>query len=75
MRIDFRAPKKHKQMLQDVARNRGVKDAVVYREMVEQYLSTYSTIPSLKQINNQVQKHEEKITQIERALLKKGIVD
>ncbi len=75
LRIDFRAPKKHKEMLQDVARNRGVKDAVVYREMVEQYLSTYSTIPSLKQINNQVQKHEEKITQIERALLKKGIVD
>jgi len=62
-------------MLQDVAHNRGVKDAVVYREMVEQYLSTYSTIPSLKQINNQVQKHEEKINKIERALLKKGIVD
>lgn len=75
VRIDFRVPKKHKEMLQDIARNRGVKHAVVYREMVEQFLSGFSTIPSIKQVAAQVDKHEKKLNQIERALLKKGIME
>lgn len=74
-RIDFRAPKKHKKMLQDIARNRGVKDSVVYREMAEQYLSRFSTIPSLKELSRQVDKHEKKLVEIERTLLKKGIME
>lgn len=74
-RIDFTLPKKHKEMLRDIAKNRGVKDAVVYREMVEQYLSRYSTIPSLSEIARQVEKHEKKINDFERALLKKGILE
>ena len=75
LRVDFRAPKKHKQMLQDIAKNRGVKDAVVYREMVEQYLSGYSTIPSLKQLDAQVQTIQKRLDGIERVLLKKGLID
>lgn len=74
-RIDFRCPKKHKQMLQDIARNRGRKDAVIYREMVEQYLSAFSTIPSVKELDRQVQKHEKEISEIRKTLLKKGILE
>lgn len=74
VRLDFRVPKKHKQMLQDLAKNRGVKDAVIYREAVEQFISSYSTIPSLKEVYRQVETHERELTEIKKALLKKGII-
>ena len=75
VRLDFRVPKKHKAMLQDLARNRGVKDAVIYREAVEQYISSYSTIPSLKELDRHVQRLEKTIADITKLLLKKGIME
>ncbi len=74
-RIDFRAPKKHKEMAKDIARNRGVKDAVIYREAIEQYLSGFSTIPSLKELDRQVQNIQKEVNDIKKALLKKGIIN
>ena len=74
-RIEFRAPPKHKQMAMDIAKNRGVPDSVIYREALEEYLSGYSTIPSLKIVAQQVEKIQIKLDGIERTLLKKGILD
>jgi len=73
-RIDFRAPKKHKEMIKDIAHNKGVKEAAIYREALEQYLGSYSTIPTLKQLWNQVEKHEKRLNDIEKASLKKGVL-
>ncbi|GAF69610.1 unnamed protein product [marine sediment metagenome] len=74
-RIEFRAPQKQKQMAMDIAKNRGVPDSVIYREALEEYLSGYSTIPSLKIVAQQVEKMQRKLNEIERTLLKKGILD
>jgi len=74
-RIEFRLPPKHKQMAMDIAKNRGVSVAQIYREALEEYLSGYSTIPSLKIVAQQVEKIQIKLDGIERTLLKKGILD
>ena len=67
-RIDFRAPAKHKQMIRDIARNRKEKDAVILREALEQYLSTYSQIPTLKSLWNQVERHEKRLNDLEKTV-------
>lgn len=66
-RIDFRAPKRHKDMVKDLARNRGVKEADIYRQALEDYLSTFSQLPTFKALWNQVEKHEKRLNDIERA--------
>ena len=71
-RIDFRAPKKHKEMIKDIAHNQGKKEAELYREALEQYLGSYSTTPTLKQLWNQVEKHEKRLNDIEKNIEKKG---
>lgn len=70
-----RYPKKHIKMMEDIAHNKGVKVAELFREAINEFLGTYSTIPSLKEVFMQVDRHEKKLAKIERALLKKGIVD
>ena len=75
VRLDFRVPPKWKQILDDVAKNRGFKKAKIYREAIEQYVSSYSTIPSLKELYGQVERHERDIAEIQKALLKKGIIE
>lgn len=74
-RLDFRLPKRHKEMLRDIARNRGVKPPHVYREAITQYLSAFSTIPSVKELARQVERHEKDISEIKKTLLKKGILE
>ncbi len=74
-RLDFIVPKKHKQILDDIAKNRGVKKAEIYREAVVQYVSSYSTIPSLKELYVQVERHERDLSEIKKALLKKGVFE
>jgi len=74
-RIDFRAPQRHKDMIKDIAKNRGVSYSQIMRESLEEYLSGYSTIPSLKIVAQQVERMQRKLNEIEKALLKKGILD
>ena len=74
-RVDFRAPKKHKGMIRDIAHNRGVKEADIYRQALEDYLSTFSQIPTLKALWNQVERHEKRLNDIEKASLKKGVLE
>lgn len=74
-RVEFRAPPKHKQMIEDIAKNRGVSDSAVYREALEEYLSGYSTIPSLKIVAQQVEELQRKVDEMERDLLKKGVLE
>ena len=73
-RIDFRAPKKTKEMIKDIAHNKGVKEAEIYREALEQYLSSYSTIPTLKALWNQLERHEKRLNDIEKTSSKKGVL-
>jgi len=75
VKIEFRAPKKHKQMIEDLARNRKLKQADVLREALVQYLSSYSTIPSLKELDRQVQNIQKDVDEIKKALVKKGIIE
>lgn len=74
-RIEFRAPPKHRQMAKDIARNRGCSDSEIYREALEQYLSGYSTIPSLKVVAKQVEEMQRRLNEVERAILKAGILE
>lgn len=74
-RIDFRAPTKHKQMIRDIARNLKKSEAIILREALEQYLSGYTQIPTVKQLNEQVQRHEKDLSDIKKALLKKGVLE
>ena len=74
-RIDFRAPVKHKQMIRDIARNLKKSEATILREALEQYLSGYTQIPTLKALWNQVERHEKDIFEIKKALLKKGVLE
>lgn len=74
-RIEFRAPPRHRQMVRDLAKNRGVSVAVIYREALEEYLSGYSTIPSLKTVAQQVERMQRKVDEHERVLLKRGILE
>lgn len=71
VRIDFRAPKKHKEMIKDISRNQGKKEAEIYRDAIEQYLSGYSMIPTLKELWNQIEKHEKRLNDIEKAMVKR----
>lgn len=75
VRLDFRVPKKHKQILDDIAKNKGFKKAKIYREAIEQFVSTYSLIPSLKELDRQVQRINKDVDEIKKALLKKGIME
>ena len=70
-----RLPEKHLEMIKDIARNRGQNVSVVMREMIATGLSAFSTIPSLKEVYRQVETHERELTEIKKALLKKGIIE
>jgi len=75
VRLDFRVPKKHKRILDDIAKNKGFKKAQIYREAVEQFVSSYSRIPSLKELDRQVQRIDKDVATIKKALLKKGVLE
>lgn len=75
VRLDFRVPKKHKQILDDLAKNLGFRKAKIYREAVLQYVSSYSMIPSLKELDRQVQVIQKNVDEIKKALLKKGVLE
>lgn len=70
-----RLPEKHLQILKDIARNQGKKTAVVLREAVAEYISTYSTVPSMKQLSTQVERNRHKVIEIEKVLIKEGLME
>lgn len=70
----IRIPEKHLQMMFDIAKNRGVHRAELFREAISEFLGTYSTIPSLKELSRQVERHEKEISDIKKALLKEGVI-
>lgn len=53
-------------MARDIARNRRVSTATVYREAVEQYLSGYGKVQSLKEAWRKIESSEAKIRDLER---------
>jgi len=60
-------------MISDIARNQGKKEAALYREALEQYLGSFSTIPTLKELWNQVERHEKRLNDIEATLKKERV--
>jgi len=62
-------------MIKDIARNRRVSEAEILREALSEYLGGFSTIPTMKQLVSQVGRHEQKLTEIEKILLKKGLME
>jgi len=73
--ISFRADKKIVQMLIDIAKGQSIPVSEALRRAVEEYVSGFSTIPSMKQLNEQVQRHETAIAEMRKALVKKGIME
>lgn len=74
VKIQFRAPKNLKEKIVDIARNKKVKPSELYRLALQEYISSYTTTPTIKELGRQVDRHETKLAQIEKALLKKGIM-
>lgn len=70
-----RIPEKNLQAIKDLARNRGVPTAEVLREAITEYLGGYSTIPSMKELSRQVDRHEKEISDMKKVLLKKGLIE
>lgn len=53
-------------MIKDIARNRKVSAATVYREAIEQYLSSYGKVQSLKEAWRKIEILEQRVRDLER---------
>jgi len=70
-----RLPEDHLRKIKDIAGNKRQRVSVTIRELIADSLGAYSTIPSMKELARQVERHEKDLAEIKKALLKKGIIE
>lgn len=70
-----RLPEDQLQKIKDIARNKHLKVSVFMRELIAEALGAYSTIPSMTELARQVERHERELSEIKKALLKKGVLE
>jgi len=64
--VNIRVPKEDDDRIGDIARNRKKTKASVYREAITDYISTYSNIPSLKEVWRKLESVNVRLDNLER---------